>query len=67
MILKKIFVIDIMCPEIVIVPPTVCPLLLKVGWGSFQSQMVPWQPNKVAEYVKMCLTIGFIRITPRHI
>ena len=25
------------------------------------------EPNKVAEYVKMCLTIGFIRITPRHI
>ena len=24
MILTKIFVIDIMCPEIVIVPPTVC-------------------------------------------
>ena len=62
MILTKIFVIDIMCPGIVLVPPTVCHLWLKVSWGSFQSPMVPRQPHKVARYVKMCLTIWFIRI-----
>ena len=62
MILTKIFAIDIMCPGIVLVPPSVCHLWLKVGWGSFQSLMVTWHALKVAEYVKKCLTIRFIRI-----
>ena len=34
-------------------PSTVCHLLLRVSWGSFQSPKVPWQPHKVAEYVKI--------------
>ena len=40
--LRKIFLIDIMCPGIVLVTPTVCHLWLKVSWGSFQSPMVTW-------------------------
>ena len=62
MILRKIFVLDIMCPGIVLVPPSVCHLWLKVSWGCFQSPIVTWHTQKVVSYVKMCLTIWFIRI-----
>ena len=62
MILTKIFVIDIMCPGIVLVPPSVCNLWLKMRRSSFQSLMVTWHALKLDEYLKKCLTIRFIRI-----
>ena len=62
MILRKIFVIDIMFPGIVLVPPSVCNLWLKMRRSSFQSLMVTWHALKLDEYLKKCLTIRFIRI-----
>ena len=63
MILRKIFVLDIMYTGFVLVPPSVCHLWLKVSCGSFKSPIiVTWHTQKVVLYAKMCLTIWFIRI-----
>ena len=60
MILTKIFVIDIMSPGIVLVPPSMYVQL--VTENEEKSLMVTWHALKVAECVKKCLTIRFIRI-----